>query len=131
MYVHTVGPHVVADIEFRIGYGWGGTVVIFTGNPADNTFALLVGVFVAAISSEELVLISPAAVVPLVLIGTSPGTGDAGLSATSCIVQPWFADPVAAYAPALPACSSSIRLELKFERVAKPEPAVQAQSPTQ
>ena len=47
------------------------------------------------------------------------------------MVQPLFADPIAALEPALPASSSSIRFEWKFERGAKPEPAVQAQSAMQ
>jgi hypothetical protein len=40
---------------------------------------------------------------------------EAGLSATICIVQPLFADPVAAYLPALPASVSSMRLESRVE----------------
>ena len=56
---------------------------------------------------------------------------EGGLSATDCIVQPLFAEPVAAYAPGLPAAMSSIRLSSNVDRAKKPEPAVHDQSATQ
>jgi hypothetical protein len=75
----------------------------------------------------------PLALVALVMEGgfETAGVFDAGFTATICIVQPLFADAVAAYVPAVLVDLSSMRFETSVERAENPDPALHAESARQ